>query len=135
MRERFGPALSGNYVSDDGQWAVQVFAGDTLYTPMSDQSGCLLLSQTDPNAPEYGVIWKETYKVCGAAFDPRTRKASVRDPWTNETSRVPGGATFRFALAIDCGKCWPNGFPSTGCAAGMPRVPTKSACAGWPRWA
>lgn len=70
MRERFGPALSGNYVSDDGQWAVQVFAGDTLYTPMSDQSGCLLLSQTDPNAPEYGVIWKETYKVCGAAFDP-----------------------------------------------------------------
>jgi len=70
MRERFGPALSGNYVSDDGQWAVQVYPGDTLYTPMSDQSGCMLLSQTDPSAPEYGLIWQETYKVCGAAFDP-----------------------------------------------------------------
>jgi hypothetical protein len=70
MRERFGPALSGNYVTDDGQWAVQVFAGDTLYTPMSDQAGCMLLSQTDPSAPEYALIWRETYKISGAGFDP-----------------------------------------------------------------
>ena len=72
MRERFGPALSGNYVTDDGQWAVQVYPGDTLYTPMSDQAGCLLLSQTDPSAPEYALIWQETYKVCGATFDPNS---------------------------------------------------------------
>jgi hypothetical protein len=72
MRERFGPALSGNYVSDDGQWAVQVFAGDTLYTPMSDQAGCMLLSQTDPGAPEYALIWRETYKISGASFDPNS---------------------------------------------------------------
>ncbi|HJZ45827.1 MAG TPA: N-acetylmuramoyl-L-alanine amidase [Roseiflexaceae bacterium] len=72
MRERFGPALSGNYVTDDGQWAVQVYPGDTLYTPMSDQAGCLLLSQTDPGAPEYTLIWQETYKISGATFDPNS---------------------------------------------------------------
>lgn len=69
MRERFGPALSGNYVTDDGQWAVQVYPGDTLYTPISDQAGCQLLSQTDASAPEYALIWQETYKVCGATFE------------------------------------------------------------------
>ena len=59
-------------VTDDGQWAVQVYPGDTLYTPMSDQAGCLLLSQTDTSAPEYALIWRETYKVCGATFDPNS---------------------------------------------------------------
>ncbi len=72
MRERFGSALSGNYITDDRQWAVQVYPGDTLYTPMSDQAGCLLLSQTDTSAPEYALIWRETYKVCGATFDPES---------------------------------------------------------------
>ena len=72
MRERFGPALSGNYITDDGQWAVQVYPGDTLYTPISDQAGCLLLSQTDASAPEYALIWQETYKICGATFDPNS---------------------------------------------------------------
>jgi hypothetical protein len=72
VRERFGPALSGNYLTGDGQWAVQVYPGDTLYTPVSDQAGCLLLSQTDPSAPEYTLIWQETYKVCGATFDPNS---------------------------------------------------------------
>jgi hypothetical protein len=49
-----------------------------------------------------------TCKECGQPFDASTRTAAVRDPWTNDTSDVPGGATFRFALVVDCGKCWPE---------------------------
>ena len=49
-----------------------------------------------------------TCKQCGKPFDPSTRVAKVRDPWTNTESDMPGGATFRFALVVDCGKCWPD---------------------------
>jgi hypothetical protein len=66
----YGPPLSGNYVSDDGKYAVQVFAGETLYTPMSDQAGCTYLSATPPDDPAYASIWTETYKVAGAPYDP-----------------------------------------------------------------
>jgi hypothetical protein len=68
----YGPPLSGNYVSDDGKYAVQVFAGETLYTPMSDQAGCTYLSATTPDDPAYASIWKETYKAAGVAYDPNS---------------------------------------------------------------
>jgi hypothetical protein len=48
-------------------------------------------------------------KQCGKAFDVSTRIATVRDAWTNAESKVAGGATFRFAVVVDCGKCWPEG--------------------------
>src|SRR5262249_38554034 len=67
---RLGPALGGNYATADGKYAVQVFAGDTLYTPTTDQAGCLFLSQTEPSDPAYQPIWTETYKICGAPYDP-----------------------------------------------------------------
>ena len=65
----YGPPLSGNYVSDDGKFAVQVFAGETLFTPMTAQAECTYLSATPPDDPAHAVIWKETYKVAGAAYD------------------------------------------------------------------
>jgi hypothetical protein len=68
----YGPPLSGNYVSDDGKYAVQVFAGETLYTPMTDQAGCTYLSATTPDDPAYASIWKETYKAAGVAYDPNS---------------------------------------------------------------
>ncbi len=40
MRSEIGPALGGNYATADGVYAVQVFAGDTLYTPRTDPAGC-----------------------------------------------------------------------------------------------
>ncbi|MFL5803307.1 MAG: N-acetylmuramoyl-L-alanine amidase [Roseiflexaceae bacterium] len=69
MRSRLGPALGGNYATADGRYAVQVFAGDTLYTPTTDQAGCLFLSQTEPSDPAYQPIWIETYKICGTPYD------------------------------------------------------------------
>lgn len=66
----FGPPLSGNYRTADGAYAVQVFAGETLYTPASEPAGCRRLSATDPRDPAYELIWHETYKVAGAPYDP-----------------------------------------------------------------
>lgn len=66
----YGPPLSGNYVSDDGKYAVQVFAGETLYTPMTAQAECTYLSATPPDDPAHAVIWRETYKVAGVPYDP-----------------------------------------------------------------
>ncbi len=70
LQARLGAALSGNYVTADRAFAVQVFAGDTLYTPMSQQSQCFFLSLTDPASPQYDQIWIETYKVAGVPYDP-----------------------------------------------------------------
>ncbi|WP_161569232.1 M15 family metallopeptidase [Candidatus Oscillochloris fontis] len=65
-----GPALSGNYVTTSKRYIVQVFAGDTLFTPVSQQSGCQRLSETSPTSPAYAAIWAETYKVAPARYDP-----------------------------------------------------------------
>jgi hypothetical protein len=46
--------------------------------------------------------------TCGALHDVSKRTASWRHPETNSPRLVPGGAAFRFALVIDCGKCWPQ---------------------------
>lgn len=70
LQAKLGPALSGNYVTADRAFALQVFAGDTLYTPMSQQSGCFFLSLTDPTSPQYAQLWAETYKVAGVPYNP-----------------------------------------------------------------
>jgi hypothetical protein len=104
LRERFGPPLSDNYVTDDGQWAVQVFPGDTLYTPMSDQAGCQLLSQADTSAPEYNLMWTETYKYCKAAFDPnspfhqRAIQLDIGTPLSGVYAAQYGGASYQLQI-------------------------------------
>jgi hypothetical protein len=104
LRERFGPPLSDNYVTDDGQWAVQVFPGDTLYTPMSDQAGCQLLSQADPSAPEYQLMWTETYKFIKVPFDPnspfhqRAIQLDIGTPLTGVSTAQYGGANYQIQV-------------------------------------
>ena len=65
-----GPALSGNYLTADKRYVVQVFANDTLFTPASQQTGCSRLSQIGADNPAYGPVWTETYKVAPAPYDP-----------------------------------------------------------------
>ena len=66
----FGPPLSGNYREASQRYALQVFAGETLYTPVTDLRGCYRLSATDPTDPAYDLIWHETYKVARAPYLP-----------------------------------------------------------------
>jgi len=101
MRERLGPALSGNYVTDDRQYAVQVFACDTLYTSMSDQAGCKLLSQAAPDDPEYQLMWTETYKISSTPYDPNSSfqqlavQAELGTPLSGITSVAVDGTSYQ----------------------------------------
>ena len=42
--------------------------------------------------------------TCGSAFRPQELVAKVRDGWTGEATSRSGGATYLFAVVIDCGK-------------------------------
>jgi len=46
--------------------------------------------------------------TCGTAFDPTGLPCIGRDGWTGEGFPLPGGATYRFALVVDCGKSFGN---------------------------
>jgi len=72
LAERLGPPISGNYATADGVYAMQVFAGDTLYTPRAEITGCRRLSQTAPSDPAYAPMWAETYASIGATYDPNS---------------------------------------------------------------
>lgn len=51
---------------------------------------------------------RATCPACARPFDPSTKKTEVRDPWSGAARSLPGGAAYRFAIVIDCGKWLPN---------------------------
>lgn len=44
--------------------------------------------------------------ACQTAFRPQDRVVTYRDGMTGAERDLTGGATYRFAIVIDCGKCW-----------------------------
>lgn len=71
VSEQLGPPLSGNYrVSVGGQeYSLQVFACDTLYTPVPKWSDVRRLSETPPGELA-NALWAESYQPCGAPCQP-----------------------------------------------------------------
>jgi len=43
---------------------------------------------------------------CSRTFDPAKRTATIENPFDKSKEDVPGGAAYRFALKVDCGKCF-----------------------------
>ena len=43
---------------------------------------------------------------CGRTFDPSKSSARLRNPFDGSGVDVRGGAAYRFALKVDCGKCF-----------------------------
>jgi hypothetical protein len=91
-----GPALSGNYLTADRRYVVQVFAGDTLFTPVTQPTGCSRLSQIGADSPAYGPIWAETYKVAPAPFDPAS-------PWHQKAVELRIGAPLSATYTVAFG--------------------------------
>jgi hypothetical protein len=54
--------------------------------------------------PFYSARLAATCPECGSPFDPTGLLVSGRDGWTGRSTRLPGGAAYRFAVVIDCGK-------------------------------
>lgn len=43
---------------------------------------------------------------CSSPFRPQDHVVVFRDGMTGQESELKGGATYRFAIVVDCGKCW-----------------------------
>lgn len=75
LEHRLGPALSQSHrITVEGQaYALQVFACDTLYSPVPHWLDVRRLSDTPASAgsaPLHAALWEETYRVSGAPYQP-----------------------------------------------------------------
>jgi murein DD-endopeptidase MepM/ murein hydrolase activator NlpD len=63
--------MSGNYriTVEEREYSLQVFAGDTLYTPVPDWNDTRRLSTTEAG-PLADALWREAYKVSGSTYQP-----------------------------------------------------------------
>jgi hypothetical protein len=76
IEQRLGPALSGAYrISvEGGSYAIQVFAADTLYTPIANPESATVWSDVrrlsdTPAGALREQLWAEAYKPSGAAYN------------------------------------------------------------------
>ncbi|NJN68793.1 MAG: M23 family metallopeptidase, partial [Chloroflexaceae bacterium] len=73
MAHQLGPALGDSHrITVDGQeYAMQVFAGDTLYCPVPDWFDVRQLSHTPASSEAlYTALWEETCRVSGTPYHP-----------------------------------------------------------------
>jgi murein DD-endopeptidase MepM/ murein hydrolase activator NlpD len=100
VRDKLGPPLASGYSTLIGNQkvALQVFAGDTLYTPVGAPGnpgaptnwGDVRKLSDEPPGPMREGLWGETYKVCGAAyqtgsaFQQLAASAKIGTPLTGE---------------------------------------------------
>lgn len=89
-----------------------IYRASELIEPFaSEQCAACNASLNVPSAS--ALFGNQLYRhcpACGAAFRPEERTALVYNPKDNTTGcPMLGGATSRFALAIECGKCWEYG--------------------------
>jgi len=45
-------------------------------------------------------------EACSRTFDPAKGSAEVQNPFDGSSESIRGGAAYRFALKVDCGKCF-----------------------------
>ena len=55
-------------------------------------------------APSAGIFHE--CEACSRTFDPSMGVAQLTNPFDGSTEEVRGGAAYRFALKVDCGKCF-----------------------------
>lgn len=77
LKDRLGTPLSGNYRANvaGGAYAVQVFAGDTLFTPIAPDGqttnwGVVKRLSDEPPGALREALWVETYKISGGSYQP-----------------------------------------------------------------
>jgi hypothetical protein len=51
-------------------------------------------------------------EMCSRTFDPAKRTATIGNPFDDTREEVPGGVAYRFALKVDCGKCFVHDDPT-----------------------
>ena len=89
--------LSDDFVAEDGE----------LIDPISTVCVCGhdLAYEPDEDIFYAGRI-RRVCPICVTAYRPQDHETIIRDGFTGEESAIAGGLTYRFAISINCGKCW-----------------------------
>ncbi len=102
---------------DGASWALEVHRSLEYVYPVSDTIGALPI--TCRCGEELDFEWDEEEVVpafrsatgifaecdeCSRTFDPAKGSAKIQNPFDGSSERLPGGAAYRFALKVDCGK-------------------------------
>jgi len=94
-------------------------AADTVYhtseiiDPFTDiRCSCgAAIQEFEPsgNDPFYSSRLPNHCPECHRQVNYATLPVTIRDGWTGVESKAVGGTAYRFAIVVDCGKCWPDG--------------------------
>jgi murein DD-endopeptidase MepM/ murein hydrolase activator NlpD len=101
LEQQLGPALGDPHrITVDGQeYSLQVFASDTLYTPVPNWQDVRRLSETGPGSLAE-ALWKEAYAFAGSPYDANSgfHKLAVKNKAGSPLSGIftvdMGGALF-----------------------------------------
>jgi hypothetical protein len=78
-----------------------------------DEIICSCGSEIEPfepseSSPLYDPRLPNLCPSCRTVMNYAPLSMKVRDGWTGDESEAAGGVTYRFAIIVDCGKCWPE---------------------------
>jgi hypothetical protein len=100
-------------------WSLELHRAPEYVCPTSETIGSI--SSTCACGEDLDFEWDEEEVVpafgastgifaecdeCSRTFDPAKGSATITNPFDGTTERLPGGAVHRFALKVDCGKCF-----------------------------
>jgi hypothetical protein len=100
-------------------YALEIHRAPDFVYPIAD--GIDAIDTTCPCGDDLAFEWDEEELVpafrgssgiyteceaCSRVFDPSKHAATIANPFGGASESVRGGAAYRFALKIDCGKCY-----------------------------
>jgi hypothetical protein len=101
-------------------FTIQIALGDDYFSQFAENIAFLNEQKTKCSCGEqlaYEAGWgpamgsrriRRLCPKCGRTFDPSNLACEIQDGWTGEPQVSMGGANFRFALEVDCGKYFPH---------------------------
>lgn len=92
--------------------ANTVYHTSEIIEPFADIScGCgAAIERIEPrdDDPLHDERLPNNCPACREAIDYAVLPMTIRDGWTGVETAAVGGVTYRFAVVMDCGKCWPD---------------------------
>jgi hypothetical protein len=92
-----------------------VYHTSELIDPFAESPACecgealeydAIAEHDDP--PFFDAAIRRTCPRCGSPFRPDALACTIRNAFTSDEREVRGGAAYRFALLVDCGKWIPD---------------------------
>src|SRR6266550_752378 len=107
------PTPVGVYYDIEIHLAVDtVYHTSEIIAPFTDiRCSCgAALKEFEPSGydPFYSSRLPNHCPECQEQVNYAVLPMTIRNSWTGVESKAVGGAAYRFAIVVDCGKCWPD---------------------------